>query len=92
MVELFNRELEKIESEYQKMEKESIKFMACSKEEWDELKKEYVKRMHENQPYELIEEPTYQQELHEEKLTSEVEDQDLEEVFSIFDEEKLEVQ
>lgn len=92
MVELFNRELEKIESEYQKMEKESIKFMACSKEEWDELKKEYVKRMRENQPYELIEEPTYQQELHEEKLTSEVEDQDLEEVFSIFDEEKLEVQ
>lgn len=91
MVELFNRELEKIESEYQKMEKLSIKFMACSKEEWDQLKKEYVKRLKENHPYEMMDEPTYQQ--NPVNLThSTEEDEDLKEVFAIFDEEKLEVQ
>ncbi len=91
MVELFNRELEKIESEYQKMEKSSIKFMACSKEEWDQLKKEYVKRLKENHPYEMMDEPTYQQ--NPVNLThSTEEDEDLKEVFAIFDEEKLEVQ
>ncbi len=91
MVELFNRELEKIESEYQKMEKLSIKFMACSKEEWDQLKKEYVKRLKENHPYEMMDEPTYQQ--NPVNLTHSTEDdEDLKEVFAIFDEEKLEVQ
>lgn len=92
MVELFNRELEKIESEYQKMEKLSIKFMACSKEEWDKLKKEYVKRLKENHPYEMIEEPIYQHSSVHSITPLKEEDKDLKEVFAIFDEEKLEVQ
>ncbi len=89
MVDLFNHELNDIINEYEIVTEEKINFIALTNEEWEEKKKEYVKRLKEHKTYQILEEPIYNfkqqsENKGEEKL-------DISNAFTIFDKEKIEI-
>ncbi len=87
IVELFNTHLEEIEKQYKDIVGEEIHFIALTTEEWEEYKKDYVKKLKEKYVYHYLEEPlkpVVQDDKQEAK-------ENLEEVISIFDKEKVEI-
>ena len=90
MVEIFNQEVKQVEAKYKEIFLEKMVFISLSKEEWEIAKKEYIKNIKEKYVYQLIEEPTFVVEDKTEVADGSVKN-DLEEIFQIFDKNKLEI-
>lgn len=94
IVDMFNKNLEKIEKKYQELIGDMIHFIALSNSEWDKNKKEYIKKIKEKYVYQVVEEPSYKHtdikaetpENSEETLYSDYTD-----VLTIFNEDHLEI-
>lgn len=96
MVELFNYELATIQTKYNDLFKDEILFIAVSSSEWEEYKKDYIKRLKENYVYKIMEEPS-DQNLKNEKFSASnennVEDEVLyTDVLTIFNEDHVVIQ
>lgn len=60
IVDMFNKNLERIEKKYQDLIGNTIHFIALSNSEWDKNKKEYIKKIKEKYVYQIVEEPSYE--------------------------------
>lgn len=59
IVERFNNNIEKIENKYEEIIGSSIHFIALTTLDWEQNKKEYIKKLKEKYVYEMLEEPSY---------------------------------
>lgn len=87
MVEMFNSEILKIESAYKDYCNSNKKFIALTLEEWDKNKLDYIKKLKEKYVYTILEEPVYD-------IPDSNENDDAEsceELYNIFDKEKIEI-
>lgn len=95
MVDLFNHELSAIEKNYESILNKKILFIAVSPNEWEEYKKDYIKKIKENYVYKILEEPVYiedEQDLNRPALSSstdEVLSSDYTDVLTIFNEDHV---
>lgn len=88
IVEMFNRNLNKIENKYEESIGNKIKFIALTNDEWEKKKKEYIRRVKEKYVYQLLEEPNYESK---ETSNDEFLYTDYTNVFTIFNENHVEV-
>lgn len=95
IVDRFNNNIEKIEKKYKEITGNSIHFIALTTTDWEQNKKEYIKKMKEKYVYEMMEEPSYQ---HKEKEnTSMVNDfsqdseSDYTDILTMFSEDHVEI-
>ncbi len=84
MAEMFNLELDKIAAEYLKNTKQNMQFIALTNKEWEDDKKEYVKRLKEHYVYKIMDEPIYNENKKDEEIPSIVGD--------VFDKDKIEIE
>lgn len=90
IVDRFNNNLEKIEKKYQECIGTNIHLIALSTSDWEKNKKEYIKKLKEKYIYQMMEEPIYNKKQEENSI--EEQKDDYENVLSIFDKEKVEIQ
>ncbi len=94
IVDMFNKNLERIEKKYQDLIGNTIHFIALSNSEWDKNKKEYIKKIKEKYVYQIVEEPSYE---HTEvqdassKMEENTLDNDYADVLTIFNEDHVEI-
>ena len=88
--ELFNNNLKRIENEFNLLLKNNYKFLALSVEEWTNIKNDYIIKLKNNYVYQILEEPVWQDDnlKKEENTGSEGE---INEIFNIFDKDKIEI-
>lgn len=93
VVDMFNHNLAIIEKKYQEASETEVHLVAITLEEWDEYKKDYIKKLKEHYVYEWLEEPTFSLEKENETEPQEnvVETADYTEVLNLFDESHVEV-
>lgn len=60
IVDRFNNNIKKIEGKYEEIIGSSIRFIALTTADWEQNKKEYIKKLKEKYVYEMMEEPSYQ--------------------------------
>ncbi len=95
VVELFNHNLLAIEKKYQEFYGTEVHLVALPLEEWEEKKKDYIKKLKEHYVYEVLKEPDLPQEkLDEEESVLENDElsTDYTDVLTIFNEDHVQIQ
>lgn len=98
IVDMFNRNIEKIEKKYKEATGNEIHFIALTTVDWENNKKDYIKKLKEKYVYQIMEEPKLKQEekknisnLEEPMRDSESEYTDYTDVLTIFNEDHIEI-
>lgn len=95
MVEMFNHNLTAIEQKYQDIYEVEIHLVALTLEEWEEYKKDYIKKLKEHYVYEWMEEPVPPIEEENTVSNSSIEEEttssDYTDVLTIFSEDHVEI-
>lgn len=95
IVDRFNNNIKKIEDKYEEIIGSSIRFIALTTADWEQNKKEYIKKLKEKYVYEIMEEPSYQQfetmDLSKKKDISQENETKYTDILNIFNENHVEI-